>query len=297
MKLERSDIKFPLWRKKVDSNLFSKLHTPIPNWCVKFWNIKEVFGTNTSRKNPSSEVKIRFEKTIYPGWLTYSLHKDTNYQLFLAKDIGDKLKETFIMSYLRSLEQLLRKDKILRGETKIYDKKNVMKIEEEIPFWEFIDIDFDDSNKIFTFKAHYYQKPLFPELFRQFVRSHLLKEIENKLLNKGDFKFIKENWLPRKDFKTFLERKNIIYYLIDTENKLLYIGESERTLRILHKRSYIPDWDYFRVDCLPEWLTKSQRLELERLIIRSYASVLVNSKKIITMEISNYTLVNKKIDI
>lgn len=287
MKLERSDIKFPLWRKKVDSSLFSKAHTPIPNWCVKAWNIDKVFGINTSRKIPAADVKIKFDKNEFEGWVTYSHNKDTTYQLFLSKEFVERLKDFFIMSYMRSLEQRLRKG------NPIYENKD---IEQEVPFWEFLDIEFDYQRKIFNCKAHYFQKPIFPELFKQFARSHLLKDMENRLLNKGDFKFIKEDWISRGEIKTFLERRNIIYYLIDTENKLLYIGESDHTKRIAQSRKEIPHWNYFRVDCLPEWLSKSERLELERLIIRSFASVLINNKGVKYQLISEFLLVNKKID-
>jgi hypothetical protein len=287
MKFERSDVKFPLWRKKVDSSLFNKAHTPIPNWCAKAWNIEEVFGTNTSRKNPIALVQIRFEKKSYEGWVTFSWNKDTDYQIFLSKVFVEQLKDSFIMSYMRSLEQRLRKDNP--------EYENV-DLEEELPFWEFIDIEFDSVKKMFLCKAHYFQKSIFPELFKQFIRSHHLKEIENQLLNKGNFKFIKQDWLPRSGFRKLLERRNIIYYLIDTKNFLLYIGEAEHTKRISQARLDIPDWNYFRIDCLPEWLTRSQRLELERLIIRSFASVLPNNKFIKTKEISQYKLVNRKID-
>lgn len=287
MKLERSDIEFSLWRKKVDSSLFSKAHTPIPNWCVKAWDIKMVFGTNTSQKALSAQVVIEFNKKKYEGRVTYSQNKDTTYQLFLSQDFVEELKGFFIMTYMRSLEQKLRKG------NPAYVGKDV---EQEVPFWEFIDIEFDSQNKVFKCKAHYNQKPIFPELFKQFARSHILRDMENRLLNKGDFKFIKEDWRPRSEFKTYLERRNIIYYLIDTQNKLLYIGEADHTKRISQVRREMPDWDYFRVDCLPEWLARSQRLELERLVIRSFASVLTNHRAIASILISDYILVNKKID-
>lgn len=58
----------------------------------------------------------------------------------------------------------------------------------------------------------------------------------------------------------------------------------------------MPDWDYFRIDYLPEWFIKSQRLEIERLLIRSFASILNNKKNILTKELSIYTLVNNIID-
>lgn len=289
MKLERSDIKFPLWRKKVDASLFRKAHTPIPNWCVAAWEIDK-FGKNTSKKNSNAEVQIKFEKKIYAGWITYSHSKDTNYQLFLDNDFVERLKDVFIMSYMRSLEQRLRKRE------EVIDKYAERNIEEEVPFWEFLDFEFDIKRKVFICKAHYAQKPIFPELFKQLVRSHILKDMENQLLDKGNFKFIKEDWRPRSEFASMIERDNIIYYLIDTKKKLLYIGEAENARRILQPRKELPEWDYFRIDYLPEWLTKTQRVELERLIIRSFASVLKNKKGIASKSISEYVLVNIKID-
>lgn len=288
MKLERSDVEFPLWRKKVDSSLFNKLDTPIPNWLAKVWSIHTVFGTSTSRKNPQANVLIKFENKLYKGWVTYAKYvaKDTSYKLFFSKEFAEKLKDVFIMSYMRSLEQRLR----------IGNPEYPNAIEEDIPFWEFLDIEFDASKKVFKCKAHYFQKPIFPELFKQFVRSHLIKEIENKLLDKGDFKFVKENWRERSEVKRYIGKGNIIYYLIDTKNKLLYIGESEGIKRLIQSRSEIPSWDFFRIDVLPEWLNRGQRLEIERLIIRSFASVLNNYRGIKSKQISKYKLVNRKID-
>ena len=293
MKVERKDIQFPLWRKKVDTVLLDRQHTPIPNWLSKLWLIEKFVGINTSKKNVQSEITIIFGKKKYQGWVTYAKYqkKDPSYKLFFSKELSEKFKDTFIMSYMRSLESKLRKG------NPIYKRFNSQEsIENEIPFWEFLDIEFDFVRKYFKCAAHYFQKPLFPELFRQFTKSHLLKDIENKLSKKGDFKFIKEDWRPRLEFKQFLERKNIIYYLIDTKNKLLYIGEAQHTSRIIQARAEIRDWDYFRVDCLPEWLSKEERLELERLVIRSFASILINNKEIKSQKISDYILVNKKID-
>ena len=289
MKLERSDVQFPVWRKKVDASLFRKAHTPIPNWCVRMWNISS-FGTNTSKKNIESKVQIHFERIVYEGWITYSFSKDTNYQLYLSPDFVERLKDIFVMTYMRSLEQRLRKVDSVKE--KYLDRD----IETEVPFWEFLDFEFDQSKRSFLCKAHYTQVPLFPELFQQLVRSHVLKDMENRLLHKGDFKFIKENWKPRHESVQFLERSNIIYYLLDTKNKLLYIGEGEHSDRIFHRHAEILSWDFFRVDCLPLWLSRSQRLELERLTIRSFAAILTNPSKVPTKQISEYKLVNKKID-
>ncbi|HTF28291.1 MAG TPA: hypothetical protein VK625_05560, partial [Flavitalea sp.] len=249
--------------------------------------LEKTFGKNTYRRVPDSKVTVRFEKKEYQGSVTFSHNKDTTYQLFLSRDLVEKLKDRFIMSYMRSLEQKLRKTNQLYAD---------IDIEHELPFWEFLDIEFDHTKKVFSCKAHYYQKPLFPELFKQFISSHLLTGLENRILDKGDFKFIKDNWKPKSELPNYLSRNNIIYYLIDTKNKLLYIGESKHTKRLAQARKEMPDWDYFRVDFLPEWMSKSQRIEIERLIIRSYASIMSNKREIKTLSISEYQLVNRKVD-
>lgn len=289
MRTERSNIKFPLWRKKVDTALFTKLDTPIPNWLSKVWEIESVIGYNSSKKSEETSILLSLNKKVFKGSVLYTKHygKETNYKLFFSKDFAEELKDCFIMSYMRTLESKLRRGNILYTNN----------IEDEIPFWEFIDIEFDKANRVFHCKAHYTQRPIFPELFKQFTKSHLLKDMENRLLDKGEFKFLKQDWRPRSELNLQLfEHPNFIYYLIDTQNKLLYIGESKTIKRIFQRRPEIPNWDHFRIDFLPIWITRSQRLELERLVIRSFASLLTNHRKIKHISISEYQLANKKID-
>lgn len=290
MKTERSNIKFPLWRKKVDTSLFTKLDTPIPNWLSKVWEIESLIGFDSSKKSEKTIIKLILNRKEFKGSILYTKRygKETNYKLFFSKDFAEELKDCFVMSYMRTLENKLR-----RGNQSFSGN-----IEEEVPFWEFIDLEFDKINRTFHCKAHYTQKPIFPELFKQFTKSHLLKDMENRLLEKGEFKFIKQDWRSKSELNLqIFEHPNYIYYLIDTRNKLLYIGESETSKRIMRLRPEIPEWDYFRIDFLPIWITKSQRLELERLMIRSFASLLSNYKKVKHIAISEYSLANKKIDI
>lgn len=289
MKTERSNVKFTLWRKKVDNSLFTKLDTPIPKWLSKVWQIEETFGTLKSKKAEGTKVSLIINGKVFKGNILFTkMHgKDTDYKLFFDKTFAGELKDLFVMSYMRTLESKLRRGK----------EEYPNNIEDDIPFWEFLDLEFHKEEKTLHCYAHYTHKPIFPELFKQFTNSHLLRDMENRLLGKGDFKFIKQDWRPKADLSVLLEHNNIIYYLIDTTNKLIYIGEAESTSRILQRRSEIPEWDHFKIDCLPLWITKSQRLELERLMIRSFASVLNNYRNIKNVKISNYLLANKKIDL
>lgn len=288
MKLERSDIDFPLWRKKVDASLFKDAATPIPKWLWEVWDITQLFSSSTSKNNPASSIKVIFNKKEYNGRVIFSASKGM-YRLFFDKKLSDLLKDVFLMSYMRSIEQDLRKNN---------PEYSQQEIENEIPFWEFLDIEFNSIEKIFYFKAYYTQKPVYIELFKQLVKSHTLKIIEDLLNSKEDFRFVKKDWKKKFDLKSQIDAKNVIYNLIDTENKLIYIGEAESLLKRLNQnRKVIENWDFYRFDCLPAGLTKTQRISIERLLIRTFASFFTNNKSIPSMQVSDYCLVNEKIDL
>ena len=110
MKTERSDIEFPLWRKKVDATLFKRGATPIPKWLSKIWDIDKLFSKSNSIKDASSEVTIEFEKKIFKANVIKMKDREM-YRLFFEAQLSDLLKDIFLMSYMRSIEQDLRKHK------------------------------------------------------------------------------------------------------------------------------------------------------------------------------------------
>jgi hypothetical protein len=210
------------------------------------------------------------------------------FRLFFDRQLSDILKDVFLMSYMRSIENDLRKNKTEYSE---------QEIEQEIPFWEFLDIEFDSNKKIFYFKAYYIQKPAYIELFKELVKSHTLKIIDDLLNSKDEFRFVKQDWETRSKLQTQIEAKNVIYNLIDTKNKLIYIGEAESLIQRLNQnREVIKNWEYYRFDCLPDGLTKTQRVAIERLLIRTFASFFKNKKGIPSKQVSEYCLANDKID-
>ena len=287
MKTERSDIEFPLWRKKVDATLFKDAATPIPKWLWKVWSIENLFLKSTSKQNLDSKVKVVYEKREFAGRVIKSDAKGM-YRLFFDKQLSDILKDVFLMSYMRSIEQDLRKGK---------SEYTEQEIENEIPFWEFLDIEFDSRSKSFYFKAYYIQKPAYIELFKELVKSHTLKIIDDIINAKEEFRFVKQDWEPRGKLKSQIDAKNVIYNLIDTKNKKIYIGEAENlNQRLNQNRPVINDWDFYRFDCLPEGLTKTQRIAIERLLIRTFASFFNNKRGISSKQVSEYTLANEKID-
>lgn len=286
MKLERKNIDFPLWRKKVDKSILEGNETPIPKFLWDIWNIEKLFKNCRSKKSSNSKIEIIFKGNLYHGHIVYKANGQ--YRMVIPTELCNHLKKVYIMTYMREIENRLRKLKSAYKGTKI---------EEEIPFWEFLDIEFDSIGKKAIFTAHYVQKPIFIELFIEIINSHILDQIENSLDEKNQNSIIKKDWRPKKDLKNELNAKNIIYNLIDTENKEIYIGETESLLeRFSNDREEIKNWNYYRFDSLPSSFNKRQRLEIERLIIRTFAAFFSNQKGIKTMRVSDFKLKNKKID-
>jgi len=88
------------------------------------------------------------------------------------------------MSYLRSLETSL-------SPLKTAD------IEKAIPFWEFLDIEYDNSKRLFKFCAYYTQEPSFPEFFKRLAQSSAIQMIEDEIFGKCEERIHKQDWMPR----------------------------------------------------------------------------------------------------
>ena len=65
VKIERSDVDYPLWRKKVDSSLFRQNGTTIPQWACRMWEIEKDFSSCVSRTSLQSKVKVEFKGKEY----------------------------------------------------------------------------------------------------------------------------------------------------------------------------------------------------------------------------------------
>ena len=65
MKIERTKVEFPIWRKKVDSSLFQHKGTTIPKWVCGIWNIKKLYPKKRRKGSPESEVTINFNNSEY----------------------------------------------------------------------------------------------------------------------------------------------------------------------------------------------------------------------------------------
>jgi hypothetical protein len=106
----------------------------------------------------------------------------------------------------------------------------------------------------------------------------------------------KQDWKPRAEFETEIGATNVIYMLVDTEKRLFYVGEAERLIqRFRQGHDAIPKWDYYRYDALPAALA-DYRLQIERMLIRDIDGLLGESTQDLPVVISEFELVNKRID-
>jgi hypothetical protein len=241
-----------------------------------------------SKRDPSSKVQVEFQKERYDGWVTIATkgRKTPAYRLWYSDLLTYELKDVFLMSFVRDIEVRLRKSKGIK-------KTN---IEQEIPFWEFLDIEYNRDGRLFRFVAYYTQKPTFSELFKRFIESPILHKIDDELSKKPPFRIYKNRWRRRAELEFEVGAHNALYTLIDTKNKLIYIGETSNLVeRLRQDHSSIPKWDYFRYNVLPDEIA-TRRKTLERMIIRDFASVLENKGNIDSIKISDYKLANDKID-
>lgn len=201
----------------------------------------------------------------------------------MKEELSLKLKYAFLMSYMRSLEQRLTNDEDID-------------IEEEIPFWEFLDIEYDKANREFHFHAYYRQASSFPNLFELLVESPGLKRVADELEGRDEPRIHKQEWKSREQLPFEIGATNVLYLLLDTDNKLIYVGEaSDLITRLSQPHPSIPNWDLYRYSVLPTQLIPF-RIALERMLIRDIASLFPNKKKVQHFSISEFRLANDKID-
>ena len=286
---ERRNIKYIMWRKKVDASVFNGA-TGIPKIYESLWNIDLKFKGNTDRNSDLAKTTISFNEKTYSGAVTElptSKRSNPQYRLwFKDEDLREELKLKYTMSYMRHVEESIRAK----------DKKNnerINTLEEEIPFFEFLDIEYDKAKNIFLFTSHYIQKTIFPELFKSLVSSPKVKEIDN-YINKNDVNKIltfNDDWRDIESFQIEIGATNVIYFLINKKKRQFYIGEATNLISRFSSGKYNKNWDYYRYEKLPKNL-ENYRVIIEESYIRSFSKLLNQD---VPFKFSNFKLINKLI--
>jgi hypothetical protein len=274
----------PEYYKKVDRSMMDWGLT-IPK---KFWDIFQ--AGNPVKLGTSREVTITWEKKRYLAKLchvnrtqynpVYQLRWDSN------KELLKKIRKTFIQSYV-----------ILKSQKELFDiskkERKHFRTNMDSGKQEVIIIKPKDSNNI-EFEVFIKIEDEWNTLFERLAEENVFGWI----FDKKDKQYLIQrstNWIKVKDFPKHANALNVIYYLINTNKKLIYIGKAENLgKRVKPGRKHQNmdgDWDLFKYDIIrPEFTNILERIEDHT--IRSFAAVLKNQKSYPSINISNFTLVN-----
>jgi hypothetical protein len=74
------------------------------------WGVEEHFSV-PSKKIPESNVQIDFKGRKLEGWVAKAKTKRGEYRLWSTKQLSYELKDAFLMSFARDVEDRLRKSK------------------------------------------------------------------------------------------------------------------------------------------------------------------------------------------
>lgn len=282
---ERTDVRHPMWRKKVDGTLLRLGATPIPLWVTRMWSIDQAFRDVAGRSDPRARIGCLFKGDSYTADIVPHRER-TQFRLFLDDALRAALADAFLMTRMRDLDRKLAPQVPPDASVHV----------QEAAFWEFLDLEYDAHARSLRLTAHYVQQPTFPNLFKRLAGSPAMRRIDDELAGRGTVRIHKQSWRPRRDYTTEIGARNVIYMLADVDNGLFYVGEAvDLIARFRRGHAPIPDWTHYRYDLLPETLT-SLRVTLERMIICDVDAILGGWSAELPARPGGFRLVNSKID-
>jgi len=120
--------------------------------------------------------------------------------------------------------------------------------------------------------------------------------LDDELREKSGFNIYAQDWRPREQLDYEIEAENVLYFLIDTNCKLVYIGEASRLInRLRQEHRQIKNWNYYRYSVLPATITREQRVMFEKMLIRDFSYFFQSRIRQGSLNTSEYKLVNEKV--
>lgn len=199
------------------------------------------------------------------------------------RELIKRIRETFIYSYVVFKSRKEESDLIGYGQF----RSKLERGEREVIIFQPIDYKTIKA-KIFI-KIDNEWNHLFQRLANENVFGWIFDSHKKYLITESS------KWLNVRNFDKKKHKENVIYYLLNSKRKLLFIGKAE----VLGKRvapgkqhqGMPADWDKFRYDVIiPKYRSLLERIEDHT--IRSFASILNNNQDYSTAALSAYTLVN-----
>ena len=264
--------------KKIDKSFFTYGLT-IPNKYINIFIRDEEIELGTSRK-----IKIIFKGKAYESKISninrkkarnvYQIRWDSNYELLAT------LKKEFIQSYFAIVSQ-----NYIAKKEKRYYVTNLLGGNQEVVIFKPISIDEIYMETFIRIETPY--DNIFKEMVKQNVFGWLSTKSNQKIITKSS------KWLDISEIKTYEDLIYVVYYLIDEQNKEIYIGSARRLGdRVKPKRIEIPEWNRFRYEIIHPKFHQNLR-EIEYHSIMNFARFFSNRGGLSSVKLSEYTLVNK----
>lgn len=199
------------------------------------------------------------------------------------RELLKRFRETFIYSYVVFKSQKEKSD--VNGNSQF--RSRLEKGEREVIIFQ--PLTYNEIRAKVFIKIDNEWNHLFQRLANENVFGWLFEPEHSYLISESS------KWKSVREFNLAKHKTHVIYFLLHTEKKLLYIGKAD-TLgrRVSPGRNHqgMPgDWDKFRYDVvMPEYQSLLKRIEDHT--IRSFASILKNNTNYPTASLSSYTLVN-----
>jgi hypothetical protein len=264
--------------KKVDSSMFKGWITLTTNF------VEENPIKNNLLLGKGKEITVIFEDKKYQcslRWVNRKINAVYQLRFDSNKDLVKKIREEFIQSYviIKSQRETQQDEKQFRSNLKAGNQ--------EVLIIETI------NEKTLIFKTYIQVKSEWNTLFKRLAREGAFDWVFDKNKDKEYLIQYSSNWMSATQLKKHKDKQNVIYYLVDSIKKELYIGKANNLgQRVKIGRSEIKGWDKFRYDLIrPEFSNILERIEDHT--IRAFASVLENTQKFDTLGLSEYKLVNK----
>ena len=265
--------------KKIDKSFF-KHGITIPNNHVEDFIFDSPVPLGTSR-----DVTIIWKKKEYFARLSNVNRKGANsvYQLRWdqSKELLSSLKQEFIQSYFAIESQNFE-----AKEKQEYYITHLLGGSQEVVIFKPIDINHILLETFIKIETPY------DNIFKRLVEENVFGWLSNTTFE-NTFITKSTKWMDISELYKHENVNYVVYYLIDDTNKQIYIGSAIRLGdRVKPNRSEIPDWNKFRYEIIHPKYHNMLR-EIEFLSIMNFARFFTNSGKLTSMQISDYTLVNK----
>ena len=261
--------------KKIDKSFFDGRVT-IPNDYIDCFVDQKEFDTCNSRN-----ISIKFKNKKYDGKFCFVHQKSGRQVLQIAynQELITALKQEFIQTYFA-----IQSQKLLKSTDKKF-QTNLLGGNQEVVIFKSIDT---STIELVTFiKIETPYDNIFKNLVEQNVFGWLSKENNNQMITKYS------GWISIDELSKYIDTPYVVYYLIDEENKEVYIGSAKRLGdRVKPGRHEIPNWNKFMFEIVhPDF--HSCLKEVEYHSIMTFAKFFKNNGRKSSLGISDYKLVNK----